>query len=130
MSNGTVLYVAHERGVLCFAAKRFANASFMSPAVRSALMPVTGVPSRAVGTTDSRLAKHTKETRTAAPSITHGSSDQASNMTPCSTIWSSTERLRPPRIELVATRPARAIFLSATRRPALSNQWHTRSASP
>ena len=43
------------------------------------------------------------------PRLTQGSSDQASNIAPSSTMLvKHQQRLRPPRIEFVATRPARA----------------------
>ena len=100
------------------------------PAVKSELIRVTSLPSKRTGNVASFRPKHTSDTRTAAPSTTHGSFAQASKMTPCFTIRSSTARLRPPRIELVATRPARTIFLSTSNRAALSNQRHTKSASP
>lgn len=53
------------------------------------------------------------------PSTTQGSSAQASKIAAVSTIRSSTARLSPPWIELVATRPARVSFPSITSFPAL-----------
>ena len=91
-------------------------------AVRSALMRGATLPSRCPTRPARFVPKQTRDTLTAAPSTTHGSSDHASKTTLSATIRSSTVRFRPPRIELVATRPARAILLSATSLPALWNQ--------
>ena len=105
-----------------FRATFFAFVMSTAPAVISELIRLAAPPFRRTGKRASLRAKHTNDTRTAAPSTTHGSSDQASKIEPRSTIRSSTARLRPPRIEFVATRPARAIRPSATNAPALWNQ--------
>ncbi len=94
------------------------------PAVKSALIRATGSPFNSRGVlvasaggglrgspltrpTVSLLPKQTSDTRTAAPSLTHGSSLQALKMRRSATMASSTLRLAPPRIELVATSPQR-----------------------
>ena len=51
--------------------------------------------------------KHTIETRTDAPSITQGSSDQASKIIRPSNTTCNAFLFSPPRIELVATSPTR-----------------------
>ena len=76
-----------------------------APAVRLALIRDTAFPPRWAGKPASLGARQTRDTRTAAPSTTHGSSGQASNIAASLTIRSSTARLRPSRIEFVATRP-------------------------
>ena len=65
--------------------------------------------------------KQTSDTRTAAPSTTQGSSDHASKIMPRSAIRSSTTRLRPPRMEFVATSPTLATLPVATN---LSAKWN------
>ena len=85
-------------------------------------MRVVIAPFRNAASAVSFPVKLISDTRTAAPSITHGSSDQASKIRAFSTIRSSTARLLPPRIELVATRPARTVRLCPTKSPVLWNQ--------
>ena len=66
--------------------------------------------------------KHTRLTRTAAPLLIQGSSLQAAKMGMAATMRSSTLRLAPPRMELVATRPARFALPAAIWARAFSNQ--------
>ena len=54
------------------------------PAVRSALIRDASFPSKRAASPLSLPAKLISDTRTAAPSTTHGSSDHASKMAPCS----------------------------------------------
>ena len=70
------------------------------------------------------------DTRTAAPSLTQGSSLQASNILVEPAMRSRTVRFAPPRIELVATRPASVAALDSSCTRAFSNQYVTRSAPP
>ena len=87
-------------------------------------MSSTGWPSSRTPETDSSSVreKQTNDTRTAAPSITHGSSLQASKIRPLSVAACSARRFAPPRMEFVATSPARPAFLVVTCRLAFSNQ--------
>ena len=67
-------------------------------------------------------SKHTIDTRTAAPSTVQPSSDHASKIRPPSTMGFSTARLAPPRMELVATRPARERWPACICSHAFANQ--------
>ncbi len=66
--------------------------------------------------------KQTSDTRTAAPSITHGSSLHASKIRRVAVAACSARRFAPPRIEFVETSPARAVLPKAICRPAFSIQ--------
>ena len=66
--------------------------------------------------------KQTSDTRTAAPSITHGSSDQASKIGRPWVAACNARRFAPPRIEFVATKPARVALPDAICSPAFTNQ--------
>ncbi len=110
------------------AAVRSTASPARSPLFKSAAILDAGVPSSIGAWSDAPNA--TSDTRTAAPSLTHGSSLQASKMRVLCTMRSSTARLAPPRIEFVATSPARCKCPASICARACSNQQHTRSAPP
>ena len=66
--------------------------------------------------------KQTSDTRTAAPSITHGSSLHASKIRRVAVAACKRPPVRTARIEFVATSSTRAAFPEAICRPAFSNQ--------
>ena len=77
-----------------------------TPVVKLLLITSTGCPSSVRCSSDPSSCA-TIETRTAAPSTTHGSSDHAMKMSPPSLTRSSVVRFAPPRMEIVARRLAR-----------------------
>ena len=93
-------------------------------AVRSAWISSTTTPSSrgACSSRSSMREKQTSDTRTAAPSMTHGSSLHASKIRRASVAAFSARRFAPPRMELVATSPTRAALPDAICLPAFSNQ--------
>ena len=81
------------------------NSPADTPLGRGPRGPAPRKPAASSGWSD--CEKHTSGTRTAAPSITHGSSLQASKIGLLPVALSKALRVAPPRMELVATRPTR-----------------------
>ena len=81
------------------------NSPADTPLGRGPRGPAPRKPAASSGWSD--CEKHTSGTRTAAPSITHGSSLQASKIGLPPVALSKALRVAPPRMELVSTRPTR-----------------------
>ena len=81
------------------------NSPADTPLGRGPRGPAPRKPAASSGWSD--CEKHTSGTRTAAPSITHCSSLQASKIGLPPVALSKALRVAPPRMELVATRPTR-----------------------
>ena len=92
-----------------------------APAVRLLLTAGTDRPSSTLSACDPSSCA-TIETRTAAPSTVHSSSDHAMKMSPLSLIRWSVARPTPSRMEFVASSPARLAAPAAIWRRAISCQ--------
>ena len=119
MSNGPV-FRTPRNAKLWFSGSTNALVRSMS-LVRSALMAPTEFPFKCRCSSEPSSCP-TIETRTAAPSTIHGSSDHAMKMSPDSFTLSRTRRFAPPRILFVANRPARSVVPRAICRRVASCQ--------
>jgi hypothetical protein len=90
-----------------------------------------GSPSGSSGPAAARSrSKQIIDTLTLAPSAIHGSSLHAAKILPSAEILSITFRFWPPRMEFVATNPARLVLPEAICCQARANQKVTKSAPP
>lgn len=106
-SNGPFFWVPINETFRFSAKARAIPASLAS--VRSTPIVSTVEPFSLSVSFELWFVKQTSATRTAAPSMIHGSSFHASNILAAVATKRKVGRLLPPEIELVATRPARTL---------------------